>query len=43
MDFENLVDKALKDKYPLYYKLIIYKIDGKTNAEIQKYLKMNLV
>ena len=39
MDFENLVDKALKDKYPLYYKLIIYKIDGKTNAEIQKLLE----
>lgn len=38
MDFDNLVDAALKDKYPLYYNLLIYKIDGKTNAEIQQLL-----
>lgn len=35
IDFENLVDRALKEKYPLYYDLIIYKIDGKQNLEIQ--------
>lgn len=38
MDFDNLVDAALKEKHPLYYDLIIYKIDGKQNAEIQELL-----
>lgn len=37
-DFDDLIDKTLKDNYPLYYKLVIYKIDGKSNAEIQKLL-----
>ena len=37
-DLDNLVEKTLRDKYPLYYKLLIYKIDGKSNAEIQKLL-----
>ena len=36
---EELVDKALKEKYPLYYSLLIYKIDGKSNLEIQKLLE----
>ncbi len=39
LDFEELVDRALKYKYPMYYKLIIYKIDGKTNADIQELLE----
>jgi len=34
-DLDSLVDKTLKDKYPMYYDLVIYKIDGKSNAEIQ--------
>jgi hypothetical protein len=34
-DLENIIDNALKDKYPLYYDLLIYKIDGKSNLEIQ--------
>lgn len=38
IDLENLVDEVLKDDYPLYYDLIIYKIDGKTNEEIQELL-----
>jgi hypothetical protein len=38
LDLESVVDKALKEKYPLYYKLLIYKIDGKTNLEIQSLL-----
>lgn len=38
LDLENLIEKYIKDKYPLYYDLIIYKIDGKTNAEIQSLL-----
>lgn len=37
-DLENLVDKTLKNKYPLYYSLLIYKIDGRPNLEIQELL-----
>ena len=38
-DLDVLVDKTLKEDYPLYYKLLIYKIDGKSNVEIQELLK----
>lgn len=38
-DLDTLVDKTLKDEYPLYYDLLIYKIDGMTNVEIQKKLE----
>ena len=37
-DLDTLVDKTLKEKYPLYYDLVIYKIDGKQNVEIQTLL-----
>lgn len=37
-DLDVLVDDTLKEKYPLYYKLLIYKIDGKSNLEIQQLL-----
>jgi hypothetical protein len=37
-DLDNLIEKTFKDKYPLYYDLIIYKIDGKSNLEIQDLL-----
>lgn len=37
-DLDNLIERTLKDKYPLYYDLLIYKIDGKQNIEIQKLL-----
>lgn len=37
-DLEYLVDKTLKDNYPMYYDLLIYKIDGKQNSEIQELL-----
>lgn len=37
-DFDELTDAALKDKYPMYYDLMIYKIDGKQNIEIQELL-----
>lgn len=37
-DLDDLIEKTLKDNYPLYYDLLIYKIDGKTNAEIQELL-----
>ena len=38
-DLDRLIEKTLKDKYPLYYKLLIYKIDGKQNVEIQQLLQ----
>lgn len=37
-DLQNLVDETLQDQYPLYYDLVIYKIDGKTNQQIQRLL-----
>ena len=38
-DLENLIDKYLKQQYPLYYAIVIYKIDKCTNLEIQKIIK----
>ena len=38
IDLENLIDKTLKDKFPLYYDLLIYKIDKRQNSEIQELL-----
>lgn len=38
-DLDNLIEKTLRDDYPLYYKLLIYKIDGRQNAEIQQLLE----
>ena len=40
-DLDNLIERALKDKYPLYYDLLIYKIDGKSNAEIQEIIEQD--
>ena len=37
-DLDTLIEKTLRDKYPLYYDLVIYKIDGKQNIEIQELL-----
>lgn len=37
-DLDNLVEKALKN-YPLYRSLLIYKIDGRQNVEIQALLE----
>ena len=37
-DLDTLIEKTLKDDYPLYYDLLIYKIDGKQNVEIQTLL-----
>ena len=39
LDLDNLIDDALEEKYPLYLKLLIYKIDGKQNVEIQDLLE----
>ena len=38
-DLDSLIEKTLKEKYPLYYDLMIYKIDGKQNIEIQGLLE----
>lgn len=38
-DLDNLVDRTLKNDYPLYYDLLIYKIDEKQNIEIQSLLQ----
>jgi hypothetical protein len=40
-DLDNLIEKNIKEQFPLYYDLIIYKIDGKSNAEIQTLLSLN--
>lgn len=37
-DLDNLVDNALKEDYPMYFDIIVYKIDNKTNEEIQDIL-----
>lgn len=38
MDLERIIDNALAEKYPLYYDLVVYKIDGKQNTDIQELL-----
>lgn len=38
-DLEDLVDETLEKDFPLYYDLLIYKIDGKTNEKIQSLLE----
>lgn len=35
IDLENLVDKYIKDDYPMYFDLVCMKIDGLQNHEIQ--------
>ena len=41
LDLDNLIEATLKDRYPLYYDLLIYKIDGRSNAEIQFLLELD--
>ena len=38
-DLDSLIENTLREDYPLYYDLLIYKIDGKQNIEIQKLLQ----
>lgn len=40
-DLDNLIEDTLKDKYPLLYDLLIYKIDGKPNKEIAEILEQD--
>ena len=37
-DLENLIDSTLKEDFSMYFDLVVYKIDGKTNEEIQELL-----
>lgn len=39
-DLDVLIEKTLKDKYPLYFDLVVGKIDGKSNLEIQTDLQI---
>lgn len=39
LSLEELVDKALED-FPLYYDLLVYKIDGMKNEDIQRELEL---
>lgn len=39
MDLENLIDAALEEKYPVLYTILICKIDGLSNSEIQEKIK----
>jgi hypothetical protein len=41
LDLDNLIEDTLRDNYPLYYDLLIYKIDGRSNAEIQFLLELD--
>jgi len=38
-DLDTLIDKTLKDQYPLLFDILVYKIDGLTNKEISKKIK----
>ncbi len=38
-DLDNIIEKCLRDKFPMYYDLLIYKIDGRTNEDIRKLLE----
>ena len=37
-DLQDIIDGALKEDYPLYYDIVIYKIDGMQNIDIQQQL-----
>jgi hypothetical protein len=38
-DLENVIESFLPQKYPMYHDIIIWKVDGKSNLEIQKLLQ----
>lgn len=40
-DLDNLIEDTLKNKYPMLYDLLIYKIDGKTNKEIAEIMQQD--
>lgn len=38
-DFDNLIDKSLKEDYPILYDIVKYKIDGLQNKDISAQIK----
>lgn len=38
-DLDNLIENTLKNKYPMLYDILIYKIDGKSNKEIAEIIQ----
>lgn len=38
-DLERAIDGALKEEFPMYYDILIYKIDGRSNTDISKMLE----
>lgn len=40
-DLEKIIDESLKEEYPMYYDIVIGKIDGKSNVEIKEMLEIN--
>lgn len=40
-DFDNLIERALKENYPVLYDILIYKIDGMQNKDIVQKIKQD--
>ena len=40
-DLDNLIEETLREAHPLYYDLLIYKIDGLSNLQIQELLEID--
>ena len=38
-DLERAIDGALKEEFPMYYDILMYKIDGRSNTDISKMLE----
>ena len=38
MDLQDAIDRILKYNYPMYFDILVYKIDGKQNIQIQQLL-----
>lgn len=38
-DLDDLIDDTLRNKFPIYYDLLVYKINGMTNLEIQEMIE----
>lgn len=38
-DLEDTIDKALKKDFPMYYDIVIHKLDGRSNVEIRDMLE----
>lgn len=38
-DLDYLIDNHIKKQYPLYFKILVYKIDGKKNIQIQQLIE----